>query len=217
MRFQTLLAMCCTAGSLQLGCTKSPTSSTHRDNVGDLCIGGQRLDEAIPSTGAVPANCVRTEGGQLGQLGELKAGNATVKFESWRNKDGEGQYIGFTIATTGNVAYAVKAGGETFYGTNTTWVHPEGTGGPKASAISNITFCEVLPEGTSSDGGIPEGGGGGEIEPCGESPRLPGGGACTKNSQCASSTCIQGECLEEGGTGAGRKRSGSGLTGSKIP
>jgi hypothetical protein len=119
---------------------------------------------SIPSTGPVPPGCVRIEGGQIGQAGLVVDVNGTsVTVTGWTNKEGEAEEIGFAIATSNGVAYAVKAGGETHYGNASSWSHPGGNAGPEAPGISNITFCPDTPPpgGTGTGGSGGEGGSGG--------------------------------------------------------
>ena len=142
----------------------------------------------IPSTGPVPTGCVRTEGGVLGKNATLSFGGVSIAFTAWTSKDGkgEGEYVQFSFIATGPVAYAVKAGGETYYGTETSWTHPNGLWGPEASAISNITLCPGLPpDGLPPDGGTPDGG----PDPGGER-----GDTCTSSSDCYAGACDAGSC-----------------------
>lgn len=121
----------------------------------------------IPSTGPVPDGCVRIEGADIGRAGlVVELLDRTVTFAGWTEKDGEGEVVGFTITSSGPVAYAVKSGGETDYGTSATWVNPNGTRGPAAAGISNITLCPSAPpggadgsSGSTSSGSTSSGGG----------------------------------------------------------
>jgi hypothetical protein len=146
----------------------------------------------IPSTGPVPAGCVRTEGGVLGKNATVSFGGVSITFTAWKSKDGKskGEYVQFSFTATGPVAYAVKAGRETYYGTDTFWTHPNGLSGPEASAISNITFCPGLPpDAGTPDAGTPDGG----PDPGGER-----GDTCTSSSDCYAGACDAGSCAGGG-------------------
>jgi hypothetical protein len=142
-------------------------------------------------------------GGDLGQNLSVSFSGVALTFTSWTRKLDEGGYVGFTFAASSPVAYAVKAGLQTHYSTETSWTHPAGLSGPYAKAISNITLCPGAP----ADGGVLGGGGG---APCavdtdcwsGEC-RLtthvcaPGGVGtrCEDGSRdCASRLCSDGVC-----------------------
>jgi hypothetical protein len=131
------------------------------------CGNGRVLANLEPSfarcqlnTGALPPGCVKTEGGELGQVGNsFQAGSASVVITGWTSKNGEaGEYIAFSYDDGGaGAVISVKAGGEKYLvSTPGSWSHPAG---PQGSAISNIVFC---PPGTDPDGG---GGGGGDDAP----------------------------------------------------
>lgn len=175
------------------------------DGDSSLCTTGA-LGQAINSTGPVPKGCLKIEGGDIGKVPQtLTFSGLSVTINSWRAKDDGGDYIGFSFSSSGAVAYAVKAGTETFASTGTTWVHPAGTGGPAAKGISNITFC---PGGGDGGTGLPEGpGNGGPCTPGGggstDGGSIPegGGGAgspCSSNSQCSSGMCTEGKCAPGG-------------------
>ncbi len=120
--------------------------------------GGVADPTTIPSTGPVPDGCVRIEGGDIGEAGlVVSPGGQAVTFVGWTEKDGEGEYVGFQLSSGGAVAYAVKSGGGTAYGTGTSWVNPNGTSGPAASGISNITICPGPSPTDSESGGTPSG------------------------------------------------------------
>lgn len=88
----------------------------------------------------------KIEGSDIGVEGlVLSLGRISVTFNDWVSKDGEtGEYVGFSITVTGadRVGYVVKASGESYHSEDSTWVHPNGTGGSNAPAISNVDFCE---------------------------------------------------------------------------
>jgi hypothetical protein len=170
-----------------LGCGAEQDQASPETANGQLAYRGNgTLDlSSIPSTGRVPGGCERIEGGQIGEDGlkvALGAG-VTVTFLDWTSKDGEAEEIGFRFVTSGgNVAYAVKAGGETHYGNASPWRHPGGTGGPNAPGISNITLCPERPgEGGSggavgSGGSVGSGGAGGSAGPVGTGGSSDGSG-----------------------------------------
>ena len=157
----------------------------------------------IPSTGKVPDGCERIEGAQIGRAGVQVLGG-TVTFTTWRAKDGEpGEYVGFELNAGVGAGYAVKTGGETHYGSGTSWVHPEGTSGPKAPAISNVTVCPMDPGGAGGGGGSNGGGsngGGSNGGGAGGGGSAGGGGLdegspCTTSAQCLSQKCSEGICV----------------------
>lgn len=90
-------------------------------------------------------NC-KIEGSDIGVEGlVLDLGRVSVTFDQWVSKDGEsGEYVGFSISVSGadRVGYIVKASGESYHSEDSTWLHPNGTGGSEAPAISNVDFCE---------------------------------------------------------------------------
>lgn len=85
--------------------------------------------------------CVKIDGADIGRDNlQIDLGSETVTIMSWIQKDGEvGEYVGFTLDT--NVCFDVKAGNGCFTDEGSSWTHPEGTSGPDAKAISNVTFC----------------------------------------------------------------------------
>lgn len=153
----------------------------------------------IPSTGKVPDGCERIEGAQIGQAGVTVLGG-TVTFTSWRAKDGEpSEFVGFELSGSGSAGYAVKTGGETHFGSGSSWVHPSGTSGSSASAISNVTVCPLDPGGagggSGSGGGAGGGAGGGGNPGTGGGGGLDEGSPCTMNMQCQSLKCSEGICV----------------------
>ena len=158
--------------------------------VDELKWGPGWIPGQIPSTGPVPAGCLRIEDEQIGRDVTAMFGGRAVTFTAWTTKIGaRHEYVGFTFVPTGAVAYAVKAGLETFYGTASTWVHPAGRSGSAAKGIGNITFCPAAP----SDGGTsgaPGGVGG-----------VGGGAACTADADCWSKDCGAGGVCSRGGLG----------------
>ena len=139
--------------------------------VEELKWGPGRSPGQIPSTGPVPDGCARIDGGQIGQKVTVGLSGLTLTFNEWIPKvDERGQYVGFAFVASGSVAYAVKAGLETFYGSASPWTHPAGLSGSDAKAIGNITFCPGAA------------GGGGSIG-------VGGGTACAANGDCWSGEC----------------------------
>jgi hypothetical protein len=87
----------------------------------------------------------KIEGPKMGQPGAtIDLGTSLVTFDSWVAKANDAsEYVGFTISVEGApVDYVVKAGTDLYASSDTSWVHPAGTAGSKANAISNVDFCE---------------------------------------------------------------------------
>jgi hypothetical protein len=193
--------------SLSLACGVSGDLDLRGRAYSALCDDGQ-LGLAINSTGKVPDGCVKIEGGQIGQAPlTLQYAGGSLTITSWVSKgDSPGEKVGFTFTSTTDVKYAVKASTRTFVDTTSGWVHPDGTSGPSANGISNITFCPGGGgSGGGADGGFNEGGGGGTVDAgsgggeCG--PNGGGGGAgdagtpCADDSQCGpQELCAGGTC-----------------------
>ncbi len=99
----------------------------------------------------VPDGCAKIEGEDIGDVGAtLEVGSGynygLVTFTAWTEKtDSPGEFVGFTWTTTGTEShqFTVKAGTSYFDATTSTWLHPNGTSGSAAKAISNIVFCPV--------------------------------------------------------------------------
>ena len=147
---------------------------------------------SIPSTGKVPAECVRLEGGEIGAKDlSVSSDFLEMEFQGWMSKveaesndKEEGEFVGFAMDMV--AGFAVKAGGETYYGVDREWTHPAGNSGPQASGISNITLCP--PTGDPSDGPdkpvVPE-----------DNPKEPGEDG--ENMECLQDdlmACEQGVC-----------------------
>lgn len=173
------------------------------------------------NTGPLPEGCIKIEDEDLGRTDRtLEVGSGTVRITGWRTKDGEdGEYIGFTYETDLAGGFlSVKAGLESYREAyDGEWVHPNGTSGPTASAISNVVFCEGdEPPGGGGDapdpgGDAPDPGGddeGGSPDPCypeggddgapDDGAPDPGGGdgACTHDDECdANEYCAAGSCI----------------------
>lgn len=205
----------------------------------DLYVGGQRqsalcssMGMALNTTGPVAAGCVKIEGDQIGQAPQtLSLGDGiTVTITGWTDKAGEpNEKVGFTFTSNGSVRFAVKAAGRSFVSSGGSWVHPEGTSGPQASAISNITFCPNSSDagtpggGSGTDGGAPfDDGSGDECTPgssdAGTTPPAPGdltpGSACTAATNCMSGSCVNGVCApsDENGPCVGSAHCSTDLT-----
>lgn len=154
------LALSFTVAGLTAGCGfLGIGDQSARFSLDAVC--SQVLGLTLNTTGQVQEGCTKIEGGDRGVEGvEIAIAGDVVRITDWRAKDdGPGEYIGFTIESSGPVVYGVKAGERSFIGTATTWVHPDGTGGPEAQAISNITFCPD-PDGDGEPGDDGDGGGG---------------------------------------------------------
>ena len=84
----------------------------------------------------------KLEGAGIGVNGSTVLVNGvTVTFSNWVEKqDSPGEYVGFDIDVPGLV-YSIKANGEIYTGSGTSWMNPNGDSGSQASAISNIDFC----------------------------------------------------------------------------
>lgn len=155
---------------------------------------------SIPSTGPVPEGCVRMAADSLGEYATLTIGSRTVTLTGWTLKEGSNaQYVRFSFEASGPVAYAVKAGKETFRDNVLLWAHPGGLSGRLAQGISDITFC-AAPPGTGgaapsgTDAGVPTKTGTNTTTAVDPSSGY-GGAACTMNAQCWSGDCYGGQCL----------------------
>jgi hypothetical protein len=99
-------------------------------------------------SGCCPGECVKIEGGSVGREGVLDVCGRQVSITDWipRN-DSPGEWIGFSYSVTGDPLdrILIKAGPDTFVteqpATAGSWVHPGGTAGPDAKAISYVQFC----------------------------------------------------------------------------
>jgi hypothetical protein len=90
------------------------------------------------------AECVKLEAGELAVGAVFLLNGVEVTVVELVYKDGHqgGEIIGFKVSANGSgLSYLVKAGGSGFYGSNPSWVNPNGTSGPDASAISHVTIC----------------------------------------------------------------------------
>lgn len=88
----------------------------------------------------------KIEGSDIGREGVVVAlGRISVTVHDWVSKDGESdEYIGFSLSVSGadSVGYIVKASGESYHSEDSTWMHPNGTGGSEVPGISNVDFCD---------------------------------------------------------------------------
>lgn len=118
------------------------------------------LDEEVVAPGIeVKDNCVKFEDAAIGAAGlSFDFGTVSVSIDGWLEKgDSPGEQIGFDWTVVGgDVEVTVKAGREsheaTFAAGSGSWVHPAGTEGPEASAISNIVVC--VPDADPGDAGV---------------------------------------------------------------
>lgn len=105
--------------------------------------------------------CVKIEDETLGaEETSLEVGTATLWIDGWVEKDDSpGEWIGFSWTLSGGpVSIRVKAGTEVYEALledeSGTWIHPEGTEGPRAKAISDVVVCgpEENSDGDGDDG-----------------------------------------------------------------
>lgn len=204
MRSASLVVVLATVSTLY-ACGLSNDAFLSGRSSAALCSSGS-MSLAIKSTGPVPPGCVKIEGGQIGQVPQtLTFSGITLTITGWTDKVGEaGEKVGFSFTSSGPVLYAVKASVRTFVSSGTTWVHPDGTSGPDANGISNITFCPDASDAGTPTGGSDGGGfddGGGECDPDDVVSGTPTGGTnltpgsvCTVDANCASQTCTAGVC-----------------------
>ncbi|MCP4604871.1 MAG: hypothetical protein GY847_30850, partial [Proteobacteria bacterium] len=101
--------------------------------------------ECTLNNGSIPSSCGKIEGSQIGEVGiVINIGSVKVTIYEWIAKDGgSGEFIGFKYnVEDGEVFVSVKAGRDSHmeHGDGV-WMHPEGTSGHKAKAISNVVFC----------------------------------------------------------------------------
>ncbi len=118
------------------------------ESVGDERAEARRGGDAGVNTGPLPPGCAKLEGDAIGRVGVTTiAGPATVRIDSWVDKVGSrGEYVGFAYTVSGGaVSVSVKASTETFTDPDgSPWIHPAGTSGRDAHAISNIVFCAQM-------------------------------------------------------------------------
>jgi hypothetical protein len=140
---------------LLAGCVGMFGESTSR-------IEGEETEEEDPDND----DC-KIEDDSIGQEGvTILLGSRTATFSNWVLKDGEDEYVGFTVTLSDGSApsYVVKAGGELHESTATTWIHPNGpSGGASTPGISNVDMCDD--DGGDGGGGDDGGGDGGGTEP----------------------------------------------------
>lgn len=108
--------------------------------------------------------CAKIEGAQIGvENVTLEVGSKTIRFHSWVAKDGNpGEFMGFSIETSGTLVTRVKAGGETYNVAGDGWLHPTYSANGVGSAVSNVESCDPDDGGNDDpDGGNddPDGGG----------------------------------------------------------
>jgi cysteine-rich repeat protein len=160
---------------------------------------GSIQDPAIVECSNGPDECPKIEGDEVGTAGvTLEVDGQIITFLSFQPKEGEnGEYIGFTLDTA--ATFVVKAGNTCYSGEGTSWVHPDGTSGPDASAISNIQVCTVdEPEPFCGDGTMDDG------EECDDGNNEDGDGCsanCTNEGpgpSCGDGTVDEGEECDDG-------------------
>lgn len=127
---------------------------------------GQEKDRSRPEGGGIGDSCIKFEDEEIGASGlSYDFGTVQVSIDGWTEKgDSPGEQIGFSWTVVGgDVDVRVKTGGETYENTlsvgSGTWIHPEGTEGPEAPAISHIVFCAEGDPGAGGSGGGGSGGG----------------------------------------------------------
>ena len=183
-----------------LGCTDFGKNGSSRSTLTtDGYTGPTVAPDLIPSTGPLPAGCVRLDSNQLGKDVTLTIdGTRTITITGWTTKTGRNdQYVRFSFEASGPVAYTVKAGTETFSDTVLLWAHPAGLSGPQAKGISDITFCAAAPGTGGASPALPA--------PQPTAPTVQstgtgttgdgyGGAACTANLQCWSGECLNNVC-----------------------
>lgn len=154
MRFSTLTAVvltvfagACTTELLHgIGEQHAPL---YQDANGDACVpeGPLTLSAPPPSAGFGLKDCFKIEGGEIGTNVSGALGEVTFTFSDWIAKeDSPGEWVGFTLTASSPVSYVVKTGGELHSDSATSWVHPNGTSGPEAPAISFVAVCLEEPE-----------------------------------------------------------------------
>src|SRR5688500_10720628 len=69
--------------------------------------------------------CTKIEGSAIGVDQTLPVGTKTIRFHSWVPKEGApGEYIGFSIDTSGTLLTRVKAGNTTYDVESDHWANP---------------------------------------------------------------------------------------------
>jgi hypothetical protein len=106
-------------------------------------------DDGVGTTGDGIIECYKFENGDIGTVNvSATIGGLTVTIRQWKQKIGApGEYVGFTYTVSGgdvdDVTVSVKSGTDVDEAVGDgSWVNPNGTSGPNAHGISNITFCE---------------------------------------------------------------------------
>ncbi len=115
--------------------------------VAALALAGCGNDFLLTGSGAnggddVFANgaCAKIEGAQIGEENvTLTIGSKSIRFFGWIAKEGEpGEFIGFSIETSGSLVTRVKAGTETYPVDSSSWVNAAQDG----NAVSNVESCD---------------------------------------------------------------------------
>jgi cysteine-rich repeat protein len=169
------------------GCTSGSTSQSF-------------LDPSIVECSNGPDECPKIEDDEIGTDGvTLEVDGTVVTFLSFQAKEDDEGYIGFTLDTA--ASFIVKAGNTCYAGEGTSWIHPAGTSGPDAHAISNIQVCSVEePEPSCGDGTVDEG------EEC-DDGNNDDGDTCSANCtievpppECGNGVVEPGEQCDDGNT-----------------
>jgi hypothetical protein len=150
-----------------------------------------------PTSTSGKAECQKVESGDLKVGLELTLAGVTLRVAALQPKaDSPGELVGFTVVASGRgLSYLVKAGGDAFCGSASEWTNPNGTSGPKASAISHVDFCVG-----DTSGGIPDDSVGGAHCAC-DPDGGAGGTSHTPEDSCTGVdcpvgyTCSQGQCI----------------------
>jgi len=165
-----------------IGCTKFRFTGSEESALNKFQIkvserGGRGQGQGGENQGEEESHqdgCVKVETLEVGQTIDL--GDAQVTIINLIYKDDseeDGEVIGFEVETdSGALTFLVKAGGDGYEGEGTSWVNPNGTGGPDASAISHVTFCDGVDPVDILDPSLPDGDGGDDPD---ENPQDEGG------------------------------------------
>ena len=99
--------------------------------------GGRATEPAAPP----PPGCVEVK--QIGALPlTVDVGTTRVQFTEWMAKDADAEeLIGFRVAATGPVSFAVRAGGEEFIAGGDAWQNPHGVVGSHVHGIERLLLC----------------------------------------------------------------------------
>lgn len=104
----------------------------------------EEKDEDVNADGpeSLQDGCLKFQDLSVGQVIEIGAESIVISDLIYKTDSGEGgELIGFELASTAEVSFLVKAGGEGYGGIGDSFINPNGLEGPEASAISHVTFC----------------------------------------------------------------------------